>query len=194
MLDLKRKQEIFRKVWRDVRDIYYEGFCITERGLQAALYMQLRKRLTRSCSIVVEPPWERKEWGSNGKMGKRCPDIVIVENSRITDIFELKWASNNKVKKPEEDLKKLREYVELDSDQGYQVSITPKFGTGDLSRNVHYVRLHEDHLLHFVAVSQPPDIAVGDLPGLDKNPRIIHWRGPVGDQEPEWEIRFDQRE
>ena len=184
MPGLKGRQEIYRQVWREVRDIYREGHCMTERGLQSALYMQLRNGLERCCSVVVEPKWERNNWEAK-------PDLVIVENECITDIFEIKWAPNHRLQRWRPDIQKLREYVRRDAAPGYQVSIDPTTGTGDNGRNVHYLRLHQECQLHFVGVSRDDDPAGRDvLPELDQCPAIHLWRGPVGPGEPPWCIKF----
>ena len=49
MRDQAGKQELYKKIWTRVKGVYRKGFCVSERGLQAALYTELQK----SCQLIV---------------------------------------------------------------------------------------------------------------------------------------------
>lgn len=72
-------QKNFLKVWKRAEQLYHNGYCISERGLQAILYAELQKKIT-DIHILVEPTWIVNE-----KTVK--PDLVIAANNVITDIF-----------------------------------------------------------------------------------------------------------
>ena len=74
--------DIYQKIWRSVEELYRKGFCWSERGLQAALYSELRKH--EGFNVVVEPTWGQ------------IPDLVVVRDGEITDILELKFSPHTK--------------------------------------------------------------------------------------------------
>ena len=76
-------EQLYNRVWNRVREIYDTGYCLSERGLQAALYTELRREFPKA-GIVVEPRWEIT-----------IPDVVIVSSDEITDIFELKFVPHS---------------------------------------------------------------------------------------------------
>ena len=76
---------------------------MSEHGLQAVLYEELRKELSSDSHVVVEPTWKIAD-------GKAFPDLVIVEGEKITDIFELKFVPHYDAEW--EDIKKLFCYTE----------------------------------------------------------------------------------
>ena len=73
----------FRRAWVRVGETYRSGSMVYERGLQAALYEALRGEF-RERRVVVEP-----RWGEQPNV--QVPDLVIVSQNYISDIFELKF-------------------------------------------------------------------------------------------------------
>ena len=72
----------FKRIWRAVRKHCKDGYCISELGLQALLLLELRSAFQDH--VLVEPTWTL---GPNPAF----PDIVLITDERITDIFELKF-------------------------------------------------------------------------------------------------------
>ena len=177
MLSQSRKDHC-KKAWSRVKKQYCSGWIVSERGLQAALYSELKKELSTSSHIVVEPTWK------TDNKPKKTPDLVIVENDQITDIFELKFVPYDLVKW-ENDIEKLRLYVG-ESDAKYSVRLCPKTGKWRSS-----FPIKDGCRLHFVAISHHDAEAVD--PCLTKDsPRINHWYGPTGDSCNKWGISFAQ--
>ncbi len=73
----------FEKIWLQVKKEYLGGFVVSEKTLQALLYHRLRTEI-RDVNVIAEPTWELDD-------GIKKPDLVIVRNNFITDIFELKF-------------------------------------------------------------------------------------------------------
>ncbi len=180
------RMEHYRKIWERIRETYYTGYMKVEHGLQAALYAEFRIILP-NVNVVVEP-----RWYVNGK--RRHPDLVIVEEETITDIFELKFKpwGEPKFKK---DINRLLEYPDY---QEYPVRLSAYEDPDTYQeRNL---PLHQDVRLHFVAVglhnapAVQPHRLVEEMPVLQENPgRLNHWFGRVrGDtaENREWSIEF----
>ena len=89
MCDQAEKQRLYKEIWQRVKGVYCKGFCVSERGLQVALYAELRKERASDIHVVVEPIWDT----GNREVAK--PDLVIVEREKITDIFELKFVPHH---------------------------------------------------------------------------------------------------
>ena len=53
MRDQAEKQRLYKEIWQRVKGVYCKGFCVSERGLQAALYTELQKELS-SDSLVID--------------------------------------------------------------------------------------------------------------------------------------------
>ena len=180
----QKRMELYRESWNSVRDEYCKGYCVSERGLQAILYGELRRRL-HSCQIVVEPTW----WKTVD--GKRSPDLVIVQDGYITDIFELKfvpqyWATWVA------DIDKLRRYLNHNGPGAFPVKLCPSQGTGE---HLESAPLHETCRLHFVVVCQHDGQAVADpIPGLNEQPPVNRWRGPIEAPLQDWNIEFNVAE
>ena len=183
-----RKQE-YRNIWRSIRRGHYEnGFMVSERGLQAALYAEFRKELS-GVYIAVEPTW------TNVGGTRRTPDLVIVEEDQITDIFELKFKPDGYARF-RRDIQKLLQYGV--KEERYPVELDILTGQGGIRWTV-----RNDCRLHFVAVANCEAVAVwpkclmAGVPELRKNPgRLNHWFGRIGgdtDENREWSIEFDIR-
>ena len=180
---MRDRKRIYLEIWSRIRTSRLDGFMVSERGLQAALYAELfaefRERLQSDVHIVVEPAWE-----VDGK--PRIPDLVLVEEDQITDIFELKFKPDGDPPF-EEDIRKLLQY-----------GVKEKEYPVELNRLTDQVKMMYDYpvgnacRLHFVAVANRKAAAVrpsslrsvvGALkeenPELKKNPRELnHWFGP----------------
>ena len=115
---MDNREELYTKVWREIEKYYHTGYCVSERGLQAALYAELSQKL-KGAHVIVEPPWE---------VGScRCtPDLVIVEDKHITDIFELKFVLDHYAHL-KGDIRKLLKYGAGEGCK-YPVSLNPKHG------------------------------------------------------------------
>ena len=174
MLSQSRKDHC-KKAWSRVKKQYCSGWIVSERGLQAALYSELKKELSTSSHIVVEPTWK------TDNKPKKTPDLVIVEKGKITDVFELKFRPESKAKM--EDRKKLNSYVE-DSNAKYPVSLEPETGQW---RDC--LRVTGNCHLHFVVVSRHDAAAVWPLPA-NLCPEINHWYGRTGERDGTWDIQF----
>ena len=123
MCDQAEKQRLYKKIWQRVECEYRKGFCVSERGLQAALYAELRKKLASDIHVVVEPTWNT----ADGEV--RRPDLVIVEGGKITDIFELKFVPRGYAMW-QEDIENLFRYIEKIDGRypRYPVCLDPKTG------------------------------------------------------------------
>lgn len=165
------KKGLYKKIWKRLKKEYLTGFCVSERGLQAALYTEFRKTLP-TVSVVAEPKWT---------VGSKpmTPDLVIVEKGRITDIFELKFKPHYYVPW-KKDIEKLCCYVKK-SDERYPVRLDPE--TGQWKEDL---PVQKGCLLHFVEVGKrrrPRD----PLP-TDKN--LYHWFGCTSKDDDEWDIKL----
>ena len=165
---------------------YRKEFCVSERGLQAVLYTELRKELSSDSHVVVEPTWEMAD-------GNAFPDLVIVEGGEITDIFELKFVPQGYVEW-EEDIERLFRYIEKHDEQypRYPVRLNPKTGQWDADFPV-----QEGCCLHFVVVARHDAEAVctEDLKKEvrkwnNDNRKWNHWFGCTGTGDGEWDIEF----
>lgn len=189
------REGTYRKIWDDIKRTFFNGFIVSERGLQAALYAEFRE--IPGVHVVVEPTWK-----VDGE--KKTPDLVIVEKDKITDIFELKFKLKPKSKPTptrtevrffKEDIQKLLQYVV--KEKHYRVELDLPTG----SRFSWPVR--KDCRLHFVAVAHYntpavwPECLVAGVPELQNNPgRLNHWYGRVGDgrgENKKWDIDFGIR-
>ena len=124
-----------------VKDEYLGGFVVSEKTLQTLLYHLLRTEIL-DVNVIAEPTWK----SGDGKKTKR-PDLVIVKNELITDIFELKFMQTYGRWR---DINKLIGYVEANNN-GYPVSLDPFTGnwagTNQIDTNCR---------LHFVIVADHP--------------------------------------
>ena len=130
--------EHFREIWLQVNNVYDEGFVVTEATLQAVLYCKIRKEIP-DVNVIAEPTWELDD-GIN-----REPDLVIVRNYSITDIFELKFMVS--YGEWQEDVDKLFGYVDNPFIE-YPVQLNPYTGSYENPS-----RIHEHCRLHFVIVA-----------------------------------------
>ena len=152
-----KHSDSFRRVWSRVQGSYESGYCVYERGMQAAMYMALTSEFPDK-HVVVEPRWEQS--------GKKCiPDLAIVCNERIVDIFELKFAPKW-YPHYREDEKKLLGY----SGKQY-VSLKPYSGD---SRDP--LPISPDCRLHFVVIGKSDSQAVYPEHISD---RVLLWYGRI---------------
>lgn len=152
----------FAAVWAGVETIYESGYCLYEGGLQAALYKELSLEFS-DCGIVIEPRWETQ-----------IPDIVIVNENEIVDIFELKFVPHW-YPAFARDIKKLLGYC------GAQpVTLNPR-----TAKWGNPLPISTDCRLHFVAVGRSDSKAVSPA---HINNRVFLWYGRIGENGREWDI------
>ena len=187
MCDQTEKQRPYKKIWQQVESVYRKGFCVSERGLQAVLYAELRKKLSSNSHVAVEPTWNTAD-------GEVRPDLVIVEGEKITDIFELKFVPHDYRVKWKEDIKKLFRYIEkLDElHPQHLVRLDPKTGQWEDPLPV-----QDGCLLHFVVVARhdaeavwPDDLKNKVREWDTNNEKWNHWFGRTGDEDGKWDIEF----
>ena len=186
MRDQAEKQRRYKKIWKRVKGVYDEGFCVSEHNLQAVLYTELRKELSSDSHVVVEPTWEMAD-------GNAFPDLVIVEGRKITDIFELKfvpqgYATWNR------DIENLFRYIKKHDEHSprYPVRFNPTTGQWEDPLPV-----QDGCCLHFVVVARHDAEAVctEDLKKEvrkwnNDNKKWNHWFGCTGTGDGEWGIEF----
>ena len=174
MCDQAEKQRLYKKIWQQVECEYRKGFCVSERGLQAALYAELRKKLASDIHVVVEPTWNTAD-------GEVRPDLVIVKGEKITDIFELKFG-RDEYPEFEGDIDKLFRYIKKDDGRypRYPVCLDPKTG-----ERKEYFPVQDVCLLHFVVVARHDAEAV-----WPDNEKLNHWFGRISNGDAAWDIEF----
>ena len=180
MCDPERKT-VYRNIWSCVEKHYNTGWMVSERGFQAALYTELKKKLPCTADVVVEPSWKIPD-GT-----RRIHDLVIVENDQITDIFELKfvphcWAAWKN------DLEKLKSYVRKPKAK-YSVRLNPNTG-----KWAECIPVKADCRCHFVVVSQHDAEAIDPCCVTKDYPKVNHWYGRIKDGDNKWDIKFAKGE
>ncbi len=190
---MRDRVRVYREIWSRIENLYFDGYMVSERGLQAALYAEFK--ILSGVKVIVEPTWE---------VG--VPDLVIVEKEQITDIFELKFKPHHYVSdySLRWDIQKLLRYG-ANPDEKYPVRVRPN--TGQWEENL---PVRNNCRLHFVAVAEHNAAAVWpaslrqvvrDLKEADsqlgENSRVLsHWFGRIGgdtDENREWSIEFGIR-
>ena len=169
--------DLFTEIWSQVKTEYENGLVVSERNLQAVLFGKIRKAMP-STFVIAEPTWKL-----DGK--RRSPDLVIVRNNFITDIFELKFMTSYDAWR--KDVKKLIDYVETNN--RYPVFLNPY--TGDYAEKN---RIHNRCRLHFVIVADCKAEGVQELTLQDylrdsfpkHANKFHHWIGRNHSQN--WEI------
>ena len=188
MRDQAEKLRVYKEIWQRVKGVYCKGFCVSERGLQAALYTELQKELSSDSHVVVEPTWDTAD-------GEVRPDLVIVEGGKITDIFELKFVPHDYRVNGEEEIKKLFPYIKKRDEQypRYPVCLDSKTGKWEA-----HLPVQDGCLLHFVVVARHDAEAVwpDDLKNKVRecntdNEKWNHWFGRTGTNDGEWDIEFE---
>ena len=185
-MDIKTENK-YRDAWCSVHAAFQEGFCISERGLQSALASALNEKFPEK-NVVIEPVWEipREQIGRK----RYVPDIVLLEDMKISDIFELKFVPHSYAKF-ERDIEKLGLYS-ASSDKRLPVQINQCTGRWKKKG----ASMRKDCQFHFVAVAQADAAAVcteslkvgAKLSGTG---RFNHWYGPVGEEDrAKWGIEF----
>ena len=151
----------FRQVWAHVREVYESRFCVYERGLQAALYCELRRAFPNR-GIVVEPQWH------NQGPDKIIPDMVIVTGNEISDIFELKFAPHWMPDDVQNEIQKLLSYQGCEN-----VTLDPLTGQWDQR-----LPIRPNCRRHFVAVS---NLNLWAIPPEEISDQVILWYGRVSE-------------
>ena len=162
----------YQDAWTRVAEHYADGYCVSERGLQASLASSLGDNFPEN-KIVVEPSWK-------SDCGHWIPDMVMLANGCITDIFELKFVPHHYASY-QNDLDKLASYI-ADPDAQFCAQLEPSTGQW-IGRNA---SLASDCMVHFVVVSRHDADAI-DAKAIKKywSPkeapgRLTLWQGPVG--------------
>lgn len=177
----------YRNAWCCVHAAFQEGFCISERGLQSALASALNEEFPEK-KLVIEPVWEIPREQIRRK--RYLPDIVLVEDMKISDIFELKFVPHSYAKF-ERDIEKLSLYS-ASSNERFPVQINQCTGRWTDEE----ASIRKDCQFHFVAVAQADAAAVcteslkvgAKFSGTG---RFNHWYGRVGEVEhAKWGIGF----
>jgi hypothetical protein len=176
--------QLFTSIWGRVRAAYVRGSCVSERGLQALLYCELAKALPES-TVVVEPSWFMEN-------GRCVPDLVIVKNGEITDVFEIKFVPHG-FADLKGDIRKLLAYGNPLHDSG--IAIDPLTGKW---RNP--AKASPNIRRHFVAIANREAAAVWpasvseEVPELKENfGKIWHWYARIDAkniEDQEWAIQF----
>lgn len=178
-MDDEERRRAYRNSWVQVRQSYEGEFMATESTLQAVLYGALRANLPPSIDIVAEPTWTVDS--------RTCyPDLVLVEEGAITDIFELKYQPHS-WPQWRKDIDKLCSYVAVVAPR-YPVRMDPKTG-----KYTDPLAVWAGCRLHFVAVAHYNAAAVSRLPipppSPPKSMSINQWFGRVGG-DGTWSIYF----
>lgn len=180
-------RDAFVPIWQNVRKQYEEGFCASERNLQAILFMHLSQQFKHeNIRIIVEPQWEIGE-------DRAIPDIVMVENDDvITDVFEIKYAPHA-YPRIDRDIEKLFNYSNM-SRRFFPVRIVP--GNGKWVGK--HPSISQNLRTHFVAIGKHDSAAVCPEslfkrlpPTNDKCSTLFHWFGQAcaeSDKESLWGI------
>lgn len=174
--------EQLQSVWKAVRGHYSLGSCVSERGLQALLYAELRLAFPEA-KIIVEPQWRNAA-------GAYIPDIVIARDDLITDVFELKFTPHHYAKIGR-DIQKLILYGTAFED--YAASLKPSSGKSNPG-----LKASENLRRHFVVIARGDAAAVWVESVLARVPELrdhlssfYHWFGRIApdDRQPqEWGV------
>ena len=182
---MRDRVRIYREIWSRIENLYFDGYMVYERTLQAALYAELRNTLP-DVHVIAEPVWK-----VDGQKNRR-PDLVIVERGQITDIFELKfWNADLRNWQVQEDIRKL--FLYGTNEERYLVRLNPNT-TGWEEK----LPVRHDCRLHFVVVAWHDNKNMNnavwpaslrrmvralkeETPELKANPRVLsHWFGRLG--------------
>lgn len=164
----------YENSWAMVQEAFHNGFMVSESCLQAALYTALQDNLPLAVHIVAEP-----RWTVAGQT--RYPDLILIEDNEITDIFELKFTPQGACVWTM-DFIKLHAYVR--GEPLYPARLDPQTGQWTDSLPV-----RDDCRLHFVAVARYDALAV--WPPLLGGDGIHQWFGRVGGSDKDvWDIHF----
>lgn len=95
-------------IWKAIYSTYKKGICLSERNLQAIMFSELQK--IHENTVIVEPSW----W-IDSKTYR--PDIVVIRDNSIVQIFELKFSvvvklQDSVTKKWVDDIEKLKVYFQ----------------------------------------------------------------------------------
>jgi hypothetical protein len=163
--------QAFENVWNRVRLAYNRGHCVSERGLQAVLYAELARELP-SVHVVVEPCWSAND-------SRYVPDIAVVQDGTITDVFEIKFTPHT-FAKIRRDISKLLDYGR--STREFPVAIDPVTG-----RWLPPMQISKQLRRHFVVVANRNAAAVWleslikEVPELHADrDSFFHWIGRIG--------------
>ncbi|MXY65008.1 MAG: hypothetical protein F4206_00035 [Gammaproteobacteria bacterium] len=111
--------DAYRAIWTSVHEVYEKTHMVSEYGLQAVLYGEFLREFREfrkypDVHIAVEPY-------CNGQH----PDLAVVRDSVITDLFELKYAPGGYADY-DDDIDRLSSYVA--GDRTCYVAIDPATG------------------------------------------------------------------
>ena len=163
----------YKIIWQECKKAYYGGFVTTEATLQSLLFGKLGKEF-QGVDVVAEPTWS-----ING--GNKKPDLVVVQDGKITDILELKL---EKYPKYEDDICKLRLYA-----QNFDKPLSARLDPDTIQQEKMLVS--DECRLHFVAIAchdadaiDPNTVQERFYNKLPEEPQtkrcLYHWSGPVG--------------
>ena len=54
---MRDRKRVYLEIWSRIENIYFDEYMVSEHGLQAALYAELRKTLP-GVHVVAEPVWK----------------------------------------------------------------------------------------------------------------------------------------
>jgi hypothetical protein len=153
--------------------------------MQSALYSKLANALAPE-KVIVEPTWT-----INGKT--MIPDLVTIKESRITNIFELKFVPQGYVDF-KSDLRKLLTYA-TSRNERHPIRLNPSTGQWK-----GYGAVKRDCEMHFVVIAKHDAAAVWaeslkqQVPELTGSEVTVnHWYGRIGAEEKtakSWGIDF----
>lgn len=180
--------ELLQEAWKKVREQYSLGSCVSERGLQALLYAELRRSLP-SATIVVEPRWSNA--GST-----YVPDLAIVEGMTVTDVFEIKFVPHHRAELKGDIDKLIRYGTEL---RQCLVEVEPLTGKWKET-----LATSDDLRRHFVVVANDGAAAVWlqslqeEVPALSEHlSSFYHWFGRIGAADlasQKWDVQIGRYE
>lgn len=176
--------QTYQKIWDRVHEVCARGYMYSENGLQCALFREFTREFPNIDMSVV--PYCAKGPECQG----RHPDLVVVDRSKITDIFELKYHPGGGSFDYQEDINRLIAYVS--EDQVCHVAFNLELGETVEPP----IPVPSSCRLHFVVVAQPASPALDTneiLRILEQNPYrplrndLYLWKGRSGEN-PDWEV------
>ena len=179
-------EETYQTIWDRVHEVCARGYMYSERGLQCALFREFTREFP-TMDMSVEP-YCAAGMGCDG----RHPDLVAIDGSEITDIFELKYQPGGGAFDYREDIHRLIAYVSegqachVAFDLELGVTVEPPLPVPGHCR------------LHFVVVAHPAAAAVdiNQIHGvIEQNPygplrnEVYLWKGRSGIN-PDWKVEL----
>ena len=154
----------YKCVWKKVHEEWEckKKYCINELGLQALLYKELSAKFPKKY-VVVEPLWYQ------GDKPKYRPDLVMISDDKISDVFEIKFAPWWKGVRYKDDVGKLLEYQ--GENWKYYSRLKDTYSGEDDP-----LEISKDCKFHLVRVAKEGSAATEPINISDK---IILWYGRV---------------